>query len=147
MKKIILAMSLMLAISLPSALAIDEKEVDPRVLATFKMEFSSARDVQWNVNADHTTAKFSLYDQGFTAYFTNEGELIGTARNILYVQLPLSVIKEIENSFAKAEITSVTEFTLNGETSYYLHATQKGKKLLLQAFSSGQVSIVKKIKQ
>ena len=147
MKKIILAMSLMLAIGLPAALAIDEKEVDPRVLATFKMEFSSARDVQWKVNADHTTAKFSLYDQGFTAYFTNDGELIGTARNILYVQLPLSIIKEIEHSFAKAEITSVTEFTLNGETSYYLHATQKGKKLLLQAFSSGQVSVVKKFKK
>src|SRR5687768_9875581 len=101
MKKIILAMSLMLAIGLPAALAIDEKEVDPRVLATFKHEFSSARDVQWNVNADHTTAKFSLYDQGFTAYFTNGGELIGTARNILYMHLPLSVIKEIGSCMYK----------------------------------------------
>ena len=147
MKKMILAMSLMLAIGLPAALANDEKEVDPRVLATFKLEFSSAQDVQWSVDADHTTARFSLYDQGFTAYFTNEGELIGTARNILYMQLPLSVIKQIENRFAKALISSITEFTLNGETSYYLHATEKGKKLLLQAFSTGQMSIVKKNKQ
>jgi len=142
-----MAMSLMLAIGLPVALAIDAKEVDPRVLATFKLEFSSAQDVQWNVDADHTTARFSLYDQGFTAYFTNEGELIGTARNILYMQLPLSVIKQIEIRFAKALISGVTEFTLNGETSYFLHATEKGKKLLVQAFSSGQLAIVKKIKQ
>jgi len=141
-----MAISLMLAIGLPAAVAGDVKEVDPRVLATFKQEFSSAQNIQWNVDADHTTARFSLYDQGFTAYFTNEGDLIGTARSILYMQLPLSVIKQFEDRFAKAIVSSVTEFTRDGETSYYLYAAEKGKMLLLQAFSTGHITVVKKIK-
>lgn len=141
-----MALSVILAVGLPAAMAGDAIEVDPRVLSAFQKEFSPAKDVTWEVGDEHSMARFLMYDQHFIAYFTNSGELIGTARNILYIQLPLSIIKQLENRYTEVEITSITEFTRDGETSYYLQATGKGKKLLLQAFSSGQISVVRKIR-
>jgi hypothetical protein len=146
MKKMILALSAMLTVGLSATLASEETKVDPRVLSAFKKEFSFAQNVKWEVSGDISTARFSLNDQGFIAYFTEEGELLSTARNILYMQLPLSVIKTLQERYASADLSGVVEVNKSGETSYYMQAEEKEKKVLLQAWPSGSIHVVKKIK-
>lgn len=146
MKNMFMAMSLLVTVSLSATPVGADPEVDPRVLSAFKLEFSTAKNVQWEIAADFTTARFSLYDQGFTAYFTNEGELMGTARTIAYMQLPLSIIKQLESRYTGYDISSIIEFTREGETSYYIQVAGKLKKLLLHAFPSGNISVEKRLK-
>ena len=61
--------------------------------ATFQKEFSGATNVKWNEGKDIISASFVLSDSRIVAYFTSEGDLIGTERNVLFNQLPLSVDK------------------------------------------------------
>jgi hypothetical protein len=146
MKKMILAMSAMLTVGLSAALAGEKTNPDPRVLSAFKKEFSFAQNVKWETTGNIYTARFSLNDQGFIAYFTEEGELISTARNILYMHLPLSVIKTLQERYTSADLSGLVEINKDGETSYYMQAEEKQKKLLLQAWPSGSIHVIKKIK-
>ena len=56
----------------------------------FKKEFSFAKDVKWEVKGELIQVNFSLNDHGFIAWYNSDAELISTARNLLYMQLPLS---------------------------------------------------------
>ena len=144
MKKTILALSLTLAVAL-SAFASDPK-VDARILAKFNREFSTASNVKWDVTKEFTRAYFTLNEQGLVVYFDRDGELMSTARNLLFNQLPLSVIQGLQKKFANASYSSIIEVIRDNETSYYMETEQKGKKVLLQSSIQGYVSVVKKWK-
>lgn len=145
MKRTILALALNLLVGLTSIMAADP-QVDPRILANFKKEFGDARQIRWDVNREFTRAHFLLNQQGLIAYFDREGELVSLARNILYNQLPITVIKSLEKKFPSTEFSGIVEVTSNNETSYLMTVEQKGKKLQLQVNSSGYITKVSKTK-
>ncbi len=122
------------------------ENVDPRILSAFEKEFSFAKNVKWEKKGDYMQASFSLNDQRLIAWYNSNAELRVIARNILYMQLPLSVIKSFQQNYAEAELTSVVEFTRGAETFYQLQITTKNKKLLLKASQSGDITILKRIK-
>jgi len=146
MKKILLGLSMVLTIGLSATLANEETKVDPKVLSAFQKEFSFAKNVTWGSANELSQVRFSLNDQGFVAWYNADAELISVARNILYMQLPLSVIKSLEERYSKADLSGIVEVTRNNETTYYINAEEKNKKLLLQATPSGGISIVRRIK-
>jgi hypothetical protein len=123
-----------------------EKEVDPAILASFQKEFSFAKNVKWEISGGLTKAYFSLNEQGFLALYNEDSELVSVARNILYMQLPLSVIKGLDADYADADLTGITEITKGNETVYLVTAERKGKKFLLKAASTGNITVVKRIK-
>jgi len=145
MKKIIFVLSILLTVVLSPALANNEKNIDPKILAAFQKEFAFAENVKWSAMNEFTAATFSLYGNGFTAWYNTDGELSSVTRNILYMELPLSVIKTIENRFTNAEFSGISEVTRNNQTIYYLHMEKKGKKYLLKAYPAGDVTIVRKL--
>jgi hypothetical protein len=146
-KKAILALSMVWTIGLSAALTHEETKVDLRVLSAFQKEFSFAKNVKWELTGELAQVRFSLNDQGFAAWYSADAELIGTARNILFMQLPLSVIKQLEEKYSHAELMSILEVTRENETTYSIQVEEKGKKLLLQATPSGNITVVKKIKK
>jgi len=146
MKKLFLALSMILAIGL-SAKPLDEKKVDPRILSAFQKEFWFAKEANWDITDDLSRVRFSLNDQGFIAWYNTDAELICTARNLLYMQLPLSVIKSLEEDYRNAELSEITEVTKDNATTYYLKAEDKNRKYLLQASPSGSITRLKKTKK
>lgn len=147
MKKLLLALSMILTIGLSAKPLNEEKKVDPRILSAFQKEFWFAKDANWDVTNELSRVRFSLNDQDFIAWYNTDAELICTARNILYMQLPLSVIKSIEENYKNAELSEITEVTKDNATSYYLKAEYKNRKYLLQASQSGTITKVKRIKK
>ena len=87
-----------------------------------------------------------LYDSGFIAWYNENAELVITARNILYMQLPLSVIKTLQQEYADADFFGIVEITNKDDIYYQITAKVKNKKLLLKATPYGTVSVMKKIK-
>jgi hypothetical protein len=146
MKKIIVTLFAVLTIGIAGSPANEERDVDPRILSAFQKEFSFAQNVKWQIKGKFTQVNFSVNDQGFIAWYNSDAELVSTARNLLYMQLPLSVIKTLEKDFADASFSGYVEITRNDETLYQIQAERKNKKLLLQLSPGGNVMMVKRVK-
>ena len=146
MKKTFVTLFAFLSIGIVVSLANENHDVDPKILSAFQKEFSFAKDVKWEIKGEFVQVNFSLNDHGFVAWYNSEAELIGTARNILYMQLPLSVIRSLEKDYADANFSGIVEITRNGETFYQVQAERKNKKLLLKASPGGNITVIKKIK-
>jgi len=145
MKKLIIGLAAALTLISTTAFA-GEKEKSNPALATFQKEFKEATDVKWQEGKDVIMAAFVLNNFRVEAYFSYAGELLGTARNVLFNQLPLMVIKEINNRYGSVPVYEITEYTLGTDTFYNMTVELANKKLKVKATTSGELSVEKKIK-
>ena len=147
MKKIILGLSMMMAIGISSAFANEELKVNDKVLSSFGKDFTLAKNVQWREEGGYLKARFTVSDILIEAYYSVDGEFIGSARNLLFEQLPLSVIREFNQKYDEASILSVLEITNIEGTSYRIWLEKDNKKIKLNATSSGEITVVEKVKK
>ena len=146
MKKIVVTLLALLTIGITVTLAGPATNVDPKILSAFQKEFSFAKNVKWETEGNLARVVFLLNDQGITAWYNSDAELVTTARNILYNQLPISVMRSLDKEYSGADILGITEISRNEETYYQIRADKQGKKLLLKANPSGNIIVLKKIK-
>ena len=148
MKRIFIAITAFLMLVSASAFAGNgEEKVNNKVLNSFEREFKGASDVKWKAGTEVTKADFVLNDFRVEAFFTNDGELLGSSRNVLYNHLPLSVVKAIMNRFDQAPVYDIIEFNMAGETFYYLNVETDTKKLQLKVTQSGDLFVISKTKK
>ena len=146
MKKTFLSLFTFFIIGISAVMARERADVDPKILSAFQKEFSFAKNAKWEVKGNLTQVNFLLNDQGVTAWYNSDAELVTTARNILYNQLPISIIRTLEKEYAGADFSGITEVNRNNETFYQIRADEKSKKYLLKASPSGNIIVLKKIK-
>jgi hypothetical protein len=146
MKKFIIAFLSVLTIISSTAFAGVNKGTNP-ALATFQNEFKGAVDVKWSEEKDIISASFVLGNTRAVAYFNYSGELLYTARNILFNQLPLIAITEINKRFGTTPVYDILEYTTGAETFYLMRADLPEKELRLKVSSDGDISVVKKVKK
>jgi len=146
MKKTFLSLLAFLIIGTTAVMASERTDVHPKILSAFQKEFSFAKNAKWEVKGNLTQVIFLLNDQGVSAWYNSDAELLTTARIILYSQLPISVIRTLEKEYAGAEFPGITEISRNDETYYQIRANKKNKKFLLKASPSGNISVLKKIR-
>ena len=135
MKKIFVTLFTFLTIGITVSLAHPGTDVDPKILSAFQKEFSFAKNVKWEEEGNLTRVIFSLNDQGITAWYNSDAELVTTARNILYNQLPISVMRSLDKEYEGADIFGIVEISRNDETWYQIRADKKGKKLFIKSKS------------
>jgi len=145
MKKFIIAFGAALTLISTTAFAGGKEKVNP-ALSTFQNEFKGATDVKWQQGKNVITAGFNFNGLRTEAYFTYDGELLGTARNVLFNQLPLAVIKQIDTRFGTAPVYDIIEFSAGSETFYQIIVELPKKKLEVRATSGGDISVLRKIK-
>ncbi len=146
MKKTFSAFLAFLIIVSTAVTANERADVDPKILSAFQKEFSFAKNAKWEMKGNLTQVNFLLNDQGVSAWYNSDAELVTTARNILYNQLPISVIRALEKEYAGADFFGITEVNRNNETYYQIMADKKSKKYFLKASPSGNIIVLKKIK-
>jgi len=146
MKKTFVTLFTLLTIGITVALADPITKVDPKVLSAFQKEFSFAKNARWEEEGSLTRVIFSLNDQGIIAWYNSDAELVTTARNILYNQLPISVMRSLDKEYEGADVFGIVEISRNDETYYQMRVDKKGKKFLLKAGPSGNITVLKKIK-
>lgn len=113
---------------------------------TFHDQFKGATDVKWMEGKETIKAAFALNGYHVEAYFSYSGELIGTARNVLFNQLPLAVVTEINARYGSAPVYDIIEYNSDSETFYQMTVELPTKKLQIRATSGGDISVVKKTK-
>jgi hypothetical protein len=146
MKKTLLTMFAFLMLGISVMIASERTNIDPKILSAFQKEFSFAKNAKWEVKGNLTQVNFLLNEQGVTAWYNSDGELVTTARNILYNQLPISVTRALEKEYAGADLLGITEINRNNETYYQMRADEKSKKFLLKVSPSGNINVLKKFR-
>lgn len=148
MKKILFG-ALVTIFTTASSFAGNNTPLNQKVLKAFSTEFSSAVNVTWSEMKDYGLyhATFTSNQQQLDAFFTEEGELVTTARTIDKQQLPLAVTQKMASQYEGMVMDKeVLEFNMSGYTSYYI--TMRGPKatLTVKAEQDGTLSVYKKAK-
>jgi hypothetical protein len=147
MKKTILVIAILLTAGMSVAFAKTPVKVSAKILGSFKAEFGDIPVSRWKVQGDITLANFLLNNSRVEAYFSADGELLGTARSILYHELPLPVTKQLNKSYESAAVYEITEIVVKDEVSYRMIVETKSKKFSLLATPAGYVSVVKRLRK
>jgi|SRR5678815_1598242 hypothetical protein len=146
MKKSIIVFSAILTVITATAFVGAKPGGNPAE-ATFQKEFNGATNVKWTEGRDVISASFILSDSRIMAYFSTDGELLGTARNVLFNQLPLAVVKEINNHYGNAPVSDIIEYTSGMATYYGMYVDTPTKQLKIKISSEGDVTVEKRTKK
>lgn len=144
MKKIFLIVAI--TISAMSAFA-NEPGVDPRVLESFKTEFSTAKEVSWTTAPDFYKAEFTFNGQHVSAFYSKEGELMGLSRYITSLDLPLNLQAGLKKTYSDYWISDLAEITKSNSTAYYITVEDADTQLVLKAEAGENWSVYKKVKK
>jgi len=136
MKKILIAAVLLLSVSYAS-IAGNTKTIDPKTLAAFSKEFSTASNVSWQEESSFSKATFTINGSVLFAYYSTNGELIASSRNISSTQLPLHLFTTLKNDYNSYWITDLFELAVNDTTEYYVTLENAGEKRILRSNSYG----------
>jgi hypothetical protein len=141
MKKIILT----IAIAISSfAVFANETNVNATVLSTFSKDFSSATEVSWTTGSQFYKANFVYNAQHVTAFYSFTGELLGLARNISSLDLPMNLQKSLRKDYTGRWISELFELSNEEGTSYYITLEQADSKLTLKSDDGLSWSVYKK---
>ena len=147
MKKLFLSLSLMLAVAVSTAFANDGANVNEQVQASFKDEFPGANLIGWSSAGEFAKATFILWGHRTEAYFTNDGELQGSARSLFYNQLPLAVMTAIDKRFTETEVLDIIEINNTEGTTYSLLLETNSKKYRIKVDAGGSINEIKRLKK
>ena len=122
----------------------NDVNVNARVLQSFNEEFSSATEVSWTVGENYVKAEFVFNTQHITAFYTPDGDLLGLARYISSVSLPVALQNTLKRDFSGYWISDLFEVTRNSGTSYYVTIENADVKMVLQAQPNEDWSLYKR---
>jgi len=145
MKKIMLVFGLLAIMGVSNAYP--SEKVSPKVLASFKSEFSSAKNVEWETGSNYFRATFSMNEQRVFAYYSVDGELMSVARYISSIQLPINLFSNLKNDYSKYWISDLFEVSNSEGLHYYVTLETADTKLMMRSTNGGSWSNYSKSKK
>ena len=146
MKKIILASTL--AVALLSSNFIYAANIEPsvKVKQAFISEFTKATNVEWTTLSKEGVyqAKFVLNNEILEAFFSEEGDFLGTTRQITAAQLPILVTTSLEKKYADSRIVTIFEYSKKDGLDYYITLTSAKGAVVVKASGNGDIYLYKK---
>jgi len=136
MKNKILLWTLLLMSSISATFAGTITGVDDRIVNSFKKEFSTAEEVQWEKGNSFVKATFKLSGQVMFAYYSEAGSLLAVSRNITSSQLPIGLLTELKKSYSGYWVSDLFEIAMNNETTYYI-TLENGDHTMVMKSNSG----------
>lgn len=130
MKKMMLGLAMMVMV-ITSAFATEN--VNTKVLNAFRTDFIGAEDVTWTTGAGYHKAAFTLSGQRIFAYYSFSGGLMGVARYITTLQLPLNLISELKNSYSEFWVSDLFEVNNDDGTHYYITLEDADNTIILKS--------------
>jgi hypothetical protein len=145
MKKILLVLGLVATMGVCSAYP--SERVSQKVLASFKTEFTNAKDVEWDTGSNYFRATFTMNDQRVFAFYNVEGELLSVARYISSIQLPINLFSDLKNNYSKYWISDLFEVSNSEGLHYYVTLETADSKLVMHSVNGGSWSTYRKNKK
>lgn len=136
MKRLLVTLTIALSMVSFSSFASGEETVSAKALESFKTSFKSATEVTWSVSENFYKANFSLNGQYVSAYYDEQGKLMGLTRNISSLQLPIALQAELKKNYENYWITDLFEVANDDGTSYYITLETADTKIVLKSAGS-----------
>ena len=133
MKKRILLLSIALISFTAFSFAADVPAISKNVISSFNKQFSNARDIKWENQANFSRAEFTMNDMVLFAYFNNNGELLAITRFISPNQLPLQIYSSLKSNYADYWVSDLFEIQTENGTSYYITIQNADQILILKS--------------
>ncbi|HEX7846158.1 MAG TPA: hypothetical protein VF476_10195 [Chitinophagaceae bacterium] len=146
MKKIIVSLLLLITVGATTVSAAPVTP-DPQIEKIFQKEFAGAEHVKWDKASGYFSASFVLAGRRTQAWFSAEGELLGTVRGVLYNQLPLVVIRSLQQRFSDAILYDISEVVNTDGTKYKFTIESKAKKYKVSITPDGNIEEAQRIKK
>lgn len=125
----------------------DRKDVNAKVISSFERQFVNAEKVQWEKTTEYTKVSFVLNRHRVIAFFDEKGTLLGTARDILFSELPLNVAMSVNRQFDNPGVYGIFEVSNEEGISYHMTIDTPKGQIQAQAYSNGDVTILGKAKK
>jgi len=146
MKKFFVTAALAL-VMVSAALASDPIKVNDKIQSAFRKEFVSAFNPTWeSLGRGIFHVSFLQNGQVMDAYFNEDGELVSVARYISADQLPILVIKTLQERFPGGELKQIQELVAGIETSYLVTIEKDQKKIIARVYATGETQVIRKTK-
>jgi hypothetical protein len=145
MKNLLVATVLLVTLS-TSAFA-DPANVNYTTLYNFKAQFRQASNVTWIEEKEFTKATFTWNNEKLQAFFSPEGEMIGTSKNITLEALPVNAKRIFAKKFEGFIVKEAIRFEGDNESAYYLSAENEKESVILKVNDKSSVSVFKKTKK
>jgi hypothetical protein len=142
MKKLFIAALLTLTVA-TSAFASDEKGLNANLLQDFEAQFESAENVKWNTSSKYIKASFEVDGKKRDAYYSLDGEFIGSSRKITLEDLPVQAKRTFAKRYSDYTVKEAIKFDGAEETAFFVSAENEKQSVVLKITSAG-VSVFKK---
>lgn len=142
MKKLLIA-ALFVVAAAGSAFAMDGTKVSRQLKTSFEILFPRASNATWEQSEDFMSVSFTLDDENLSAFFSKDGELIGTTKKVELSDLPSKAVKKIRKEYPTFKITDSIEFTQNETSNFYVMVEDGNRKQILEVTAYGNVCVFK----
>ncbi len=145
MKKLfLLTISLLLILGINVFAGNINDPVNKAVQRAFSTDFSDAVNAYWTRANEAFKVSFTKNNTSYAAYYTEQGELLVTARIIFHEQLPLPVAKALSKKYTRNDIIGIQEYNNGIDPSYYFIQTSTEKRRdILKFYSNGIFEVLK----
>ena len=122
------------------------------VEAQFESAFSDAKDVTWSVTPNVQKAAFTLNDVKMTAFYSLQGEYMGTTQNVDYSTINPKAKAEIADKYKGYSVSEVIKLQTNAseadfdETVYFVDLKNQTGEILLRVTPNAGVYFFKTVK-
>lgn len=121
---------------------------DPKAEQLFSRQFAGAQNITWSRTEEGVLkVNFVWGGHSSVAYFNEQSELIASARNMFFDQLPMAVVRSVETKFKSPVVTEVRELSTDEGTSYSLVLEEGTKKFKVKLNSAGEILSKDRVKK
>jgi hypothetical protein len=147
MKKLIAGLVLGSVLLVNTAFAANTDNVNEKVAAAFKHEFVQAKEVSWSKSDNGYRAIFRMNEDILTAFFSEDGILMGVTRNLLSTELPIGLQTSLHKSYDGYWISGLFEYSKQDDSGYLVTLENADEVITLQATDGRNWSVYRKTKK
>ncbi len=118
--KFIAIAALALTLGTTNAFAGPSHEISGQVRTAFQKDFRKAELIDYTSSKDYTRLTLKVNDIIVFAYYSENGDLLATTRNIKSTQLPLSLLLDLKKNYAGYWITDLFELSTGSQSNYFM---------------------------
>ena len=111
----------------------DVKNVNEKAITSFQKDFKHATDVNWQSTTKFLKVSFTLNEQVYMAYYSEEGDRLAIARNISSNELPMGLQADLKNSYPGFWISDLFEIHGKEEAAYYVTIENADQRITLKS--------------
>ena len=137
MKRKIITLAVAFVLIANSMFAGAVKNMVPESVAyAFNQSFSHAKLIHWDSFGTYFKATFMQRGETMYAFYSDDAEFMGLAKNVLSDNLPVTLLSAIKTKFQGYWITDLTNYEVAGKNGFLITIENADEKIVLKAIAN-----------